>query len=77
MKYSDAKNYARLIKRPARYIRITLRGGGSYIQPRSDLMDAINAELDDLEDNDEIVLHFQAVEMTDEEYEKLPEFWGH
>lgn len=60
-----------------KYIEIELKNGGKYIQPKKDLMQAVDGELDDLEGAEEITLTFRHVEMTDEEYAALPEFNGH
>lgn len=61
---------------PTKYVQIKLKGHGGYVQPRSELMQAIDAELDSL-DEGTITLTFDNVIMTDEEYSKLPEFTGH
>jgi hypothetical protein len=60
-----------------RYIKIKLHGGGSYIQPALEILNAIDGELDGLEIGDKITIDLELVEMTDEEYNKLPEFTGH
>ena len=60
-----------------KYIKIKLHGGNSYIQPILDLLTAIDGELDGLEIGDKITIDLEPVEMTDEEYNKLPEFTGH
>jgi hypothetical protein len=60
-----------------KYIKIKLEGGGSYIQPKSKIQDAIDGELDGLCFGQEIVLHFTPVTMSDLEYENLPDFSGH
>lgn len=60
----------------SKYIRIVnIEAGGSYIQPTSELNTALDGELDDL--TEPITIRFEAVEMTDEEYAKLPEFAGY
>ena len=61
------------------YVKITLVGEGSYIQPLSDLMQAIDGELDELKCGyvgTKMTYEFEVIEMTDEEYNKLPEFQG-
>ena len=60
-----------------KYIKIKLHGGNSYIQPVLDLLTAIDGELDGLEIGDKITIDLEPVEMTNEEYNKLPEFTGH
>jgi len=60
-----------------RYIKVRLHGGNSYIQPVSEIFTAIDGELDGLCIGDKITLDFEAVDITDEEYENLPEFEGH
>lgn len=60
-----------------RYCKITLNGGGSYIQPMDQLHNALDGELDGLDIGEERTLSFELVEMTKTEYESLPEFAGH
>ena len=60
-----------------KYIKIKLHGGNSYIQPVLDILTAIDGELDGLEIGDKITIDLEPVEMTNEEYNKLPEFTGH
>jgi hypothetical protein len=59
------------------YVEIELHGGSKYIQPKDQLVQAIDGELQEIEWHEEITLTFRHVEMTDEEYAKLPEFTGH
>jgi hypothetical protein len=66
----------------SKYIKITnVEAGGSYIQPTAEIFNAIDGELDGLEEgipgDRAITLRFEAVEMTDEEYAALPEFAGY
>lgn len=61
----------------SKYIKITLHGGGSYVQPLNEIPNAMDGELDGLEIGDKITLDFEAIEMADEEYQKLPDFAGH
>ena len=58
-----------------KYVEISVLGGGLYLQPMDRLMDAIDAEMDAAEKGTTIKL--VVVEMSDEEYRKLPEFTGH
>ena len=60
-----------------KYIKITLEGGGSYVQPIEELENAIDGELNGIDVGDKATLTFEPVAMTDEEYENLPEFMGH
>jgi len=60
-----------------KYIKITLHGYGSYIQPISELSAALEGELDGLDIGYKATLTFEPVDITDEEYNKLPEFMGH
>ena len=61
----------------SKYVQIIIRDGNSYIEPKETLAQAIEGELDGLEYEGEIVICFRHVEITDVEYEKLPEFTGH
>jgi hypothetical protein len=60
-----------------RYMKITLHGGGSYVQPLDKIHQAIDGELDGLQVDDKITLDFELVEMDEDEYENLMEFAGH
>jgi hypothetical protein len=60
-----------------RYMKITLHGGGSYVQPLDKIHQALDGELDGLQLDDKITLDFELVEMDDDEYENLMEFAGH
>lgn len=60
----------------SKYVKITnIEGQGSYIQKTGEIQDAIDGELDDL--SEPVTLKFEAVEMTDEQYEALPDFAGY
>lgn len=59
------------------YLQIKLHGGNCYVQPLSEIHQAIDGELDGLQIGDKITLDFELVEMTEEEYEKLADFAGH
>ena len=61
----------------AKYIRIKLRGGASYVQPVDQLANAMDGEMDGLEIGETAVIEFTPVEMTQTEYDALPEFSGH
>jgi len=60
-----------------KYVKIKLLGGGSYVQPINSIGEAVVGELDCLEIGDKITLDLEFINITDEEYEKLPEFAGH
>jgi hypothetical protein len=50
---------------------------GSYIRPIDKISEALNGEFDDFEQNVKSYLQLEVVEMTEEEYEQLPEFKGY
>jgi hypothetical protein len=58
-------------------MKITLHGGGSYVQPLDKIHQAIDGELDGLQLDDKITIDFELVEMDEDEYENLMEFAGH
>ena len=60
-----------------KYVKITLLGGSSYIQPLKELRNAIDGEIDGLEECGKITLTFEMVSMTKKDYEELPDFSGH
>ena len=60
-----------------KFVKMYLQGGNSYIQPRDEVCNAVDGELDALDEHNEIVLRFTLIDMTEEEYQKLPEFAGH
>jgi len=60
-----------------KYVKVKLHGGASYIQPIKDLHQVLDGELADISFGQKITLTFEPVNMTDEEYENLPEFEGH
>jgi len=60
-----------------KYVKISLKGGGHYIQSVDEIQYAVSNELIDLPLGDKIVLTFEPVDITDEEYLNLPEFIGH
>jgi hypothetical protein len=60
-----------------KYIRIQLQGGGHYIEKTANILTVLDGELDGVEANRTIVLEITPVNMTDEDYSKLPEFLGH
>ena len=59
------------------YVKIQLEGHGSYIQPYREMGNAMDAELGDACIGETITLHLTRVNMTQEEYDELPEFEGH
>ena len=63
----------------SKYFRFTLVGEGGYIQPLNDLMTALDGELADFRQGnvgEEITIKLEVIEMSDEEYQKLPDFQG-
>lgn len=64
----------------SKYVQIKLIGeNGSYIQPIDDLLQALDGEVDDIRAGivgTKISIELEVVEMSDEEYEKLPDFTG-
>lgn len=58
-----------------KYFKITLHGGGSYIQPIGDLTSAIIGETDGADPGTKWTL--ELLEMYEEQYKTLPEFQGH
>lgn len=60
-----------------KYIKIKLHGGSTYVQPANALADALDGDLDGVDVGDEITMTFAPIDITDEEYERLPEFTGH
>jgi hypothetical protein len=56
---------------------VNLLGGGHYAQQRKDMHNAIDGEIDGMEQGDEIILTITRMDMTQEEYDSLPEFTGH
>lgn len=59
------------------FIRVSLNGGGSYVQPIDSIADAIEGETDGLSLGDKITLTLEVIEMSQEQYDRLPEFAGH
>lgn len=57
-----------------RYFKITRPFHGSYVQPAKELLSALSGELEPGSDENSVIV--SAVEMTEEEYKKLPEFNG-
>lgn len=51
---------------------------GSYFQPKNEIQNAIDAEVSGIEDSSNFhMITIEASNLTDEEYEKLPEFSGY
>lgn len=57
-----------------RFVRITLAGHGTYVQPEGDLRPLLD-EIEEATPGAKWTL--ELVEMTPEEYDRLPEFAGH
>lgn len=60
---------------PKLYAKITLIGGGTYIQPLITLGNALDAEFDGASAGEKWLI--ELVEMSDAQYEELPDFAGH
>ena len=60
-----------------KYVKIHVHGGSNYIQPAHEVPNAIDGELDGLEFEERVTITFEHIEMTEEEYNSLPEFTGH
>jgi hypothetical protein len=58
--------------KPSPYVRISLHGYGSYIQPLAELATALDGELDGAAYGTKWTL--ELIEMTPAEYEALPDF---
>lgn len=58
-----------------KYVKINLVGGNGYVQPLSEIHQAVDAEFHDADTGTRLILTL--IDMTEEEYEKLPEFMGH
>ena len=58
-----------------KYIKITLHGGNSYVEPMHLRPTALDGELDGAEIGTKWTL--ELIEMNEVEYESLPEFTGH
>jgi hypothetical protein len=62
-------------RRNMKYLKIKrFNARGSYIQPMGAIQDIIDSEFSDSEIGDRIIL--ELVEMTEDEYNKIPEFMG-
>ena len=59
----------------ALYVKIDHNGIGGYIQPIKNIETAINGEMDGAEVGNKWTL--EIIEMSDEDYNKLPEFEGY
>ena len=57
------------------YVKISLEGGGTYVQPIEAIADALDSEFDGANVGDKWTL--EIVKMTKEEHDRLPEFEGH
>jgi hypothetical protein len=60
-----------------RVVTIKLVGGGSYTAPLSEISDPLHADLEAAENGEALVFSFTLSEMSDTEYEALPDFEGH
>jgi hypothetical protein len=60
-----------------KYVKIHWVKGNGYIHPWDKLAEAIAAELDCAEIGDTVTLEFSPIEMSEEEFNKLPKFAGH
>ena len=59
------------------YIILWLRGGGRYAVPYDEIAENVLYELMNIKDEKKITITFEYIELTDEEYNNLPEFTGH
>lgn len=60
-----------------RFVKISMDSGNSYLRPIENIRDAIDIEFDApeyFEVGDKFIL--EIIDMTQEDYEKLPEFEG-
>lgn len=56
------------------FVRIFLVGGGVYVQP----LDELHHVLDEIKESEPgSEWHIKMIEMTQEDYDNLPEFTGH
>ena len=61
-----------------KYVKIRLLGGGgAYVVPLEKVGDAIVSEIESLEYPEAATFKFTPLEITQEEFEVLPEFQGH
>ncbi len=60
-----------------RVVTFKLIGGGSYTVPLETIGDPLNGDLADLQTGESCSFICSMGEMTQEEYEALPEFEGH
>ena len=60
------------------YAKISLKGGNTYTQPL-DQLDVFLDEIDEAAENESVgeIWTLELIEMTEEEYNNLPEFDGH
>lgn len=61
--------------RPTHYVKISLHGFGSYVQPMDQFATAMDGEFDDVEVGTKWTI--EIIEMTPAEYAALPDFAGH
>jgi hypothetical protein len=58
-----------------KFFEITLEGGGTYIQPITEIHNAIDGEFCDADIGTKLTI--KLIEMDENEYKNLPEFSGH
>ena len=61
----------------SKYVRVYLHGGGTYLVPEKEIATIVEAETDGLPMNETITLDLTVVEMSEEDYNSIPEFSGH
>jgi len=57
------------------FVKVTVEGGGTYLQPFDQISNIIDGEFCDAEPGTKVTL--EIVERTKREYDRLPEFDGH
>lgn len=76
-KSREEYNYGRNGTNKMKYLRIHLIGGGVYIQPLNHLSILIDEIQNAAENAESAHWDLKLIDMTEEEYQALPEFTGH
>jgi hypothetical protein len=58
-----------------RFVQVELLGGSKYVEPIMEFPSMLEADVHDADLGD--IFTIEIIEMTQEEYESLPEFEGH
>ena len=61
---------------PPPFVKLQVEGAGAYVVRRDDLASALDGELADVAFG-EVVLRFNTIDITQQQYDELPEFEGH